>query len=146
MPLKLYLSKYKSLDGNILPCHNVLWSRSLNFTPPSRFKHRFTGQTTSLMRIRDQYPAIVFRTRKLSVAFHRVYPSCITLDMTAAGGCLRRYFRVMHGMDGELSIPRRSMLLLKRRISFVQYIHGKYILSVMTESKLLLVWLCSSTG
>jgi len=51
----------------------------------------------------------------------------------------------MHGMDGELSVPGRSMLLLKRRISFVQYMYGEYILSVMTESKLLLVWLCPST-
>ena len=62
---------------------------SLNFTP---VKHHFTDQTTSLMRIRYQYPVIVFRTRKLSVAFHRVYPSCITLDMTAAGSCLPDIF------------------------------------------------------
>lgn len=70
------------------------------------------------MRIRDQYPAIVFQTRKLSVAFHRVYPSCITLDMTAAGGCLPEIFS-SNAWDGWRAVYTEKIDVTSKAKNFI---------------------------
>lgn len=91
----LYLSRYKSHASNgIILSRLIMYRFQLNVSSAHLFrpKYRFTGQTIAVIRIRGQYPAIVFRARKSSVAFHRVYPSCITLDMAAAGCCSSAIF------------------------------------------------------
>lgn len=82
------------------------------------------------MRIRDQYPAIVFRTRKLSVAFHRVYPSCITLDMTAAGGCLPEIFS-SNARDGWRAVYTGKIDVTSKAKNFIctVYTRGVHIVS-----------------
>lgn len=82
------------------------------------------------MRIRDQYPAIVFRTRKLGVAFHRVYPSCITLDMMAAGGCLPEIFS-SNARDGWRAVYIEKIDVTSKAKNFIctVYTRGVHIVS-----------------
>lgn len=108
--LELYLSRYKSHASNgIILSLLIVYQFQLNVSSAHllRSKYRFTGQIIAVIRIRGQYPAIVFRTRKSSVAFHRVYPSCITLDMAAADCCLSAIFS-SNARDGWLGCLYRE--------------------------------------